>query len=462
MTTSAFTIDDYMDIVTFTNPNDYEKYAYACLELFNYTLEHQNELGYYPNVAFIKTCITKMLTMPGLKPYVDDSVLELCNAIAQKTGQPIPDCVGGPGKRIPVNRATRKIGKGSYGCAMSPALPNRGANGAWVQYPSNVTKVFFEKKDKNKIMQKQPIIQSLFQNNGHRINEYAFKNYKGYHLPLTLRNNCNISDNQELNAVRMPNLGVSIADSSAVRAQLQALPIRTLLEQIRKLFVQLQNLQAGSYIHGDIRETNIMIHPDTGAMTIIDFDWLLQKHEFFADYFEYLGFYNNPPEVFLLKDPDMSFGQTTDAVLKNALSKMPELATYYKYHQVYKSFVKKTLAPDELLNAIVETRNRVKANNPPSNNPLSMATALMESTARTFDSFGLANSLLVLLMKTQRTDDVLRSLVFDILVPMTDLVQEKRMDVYAAVPKLDVLIASLPVPGGRRRHRKTLRRRRSN
>jgi serine/threonine protein kinase len=66
-----------------------------------------------------------------------------------------------------------------------------------------------------------------------------------------------------------------------------------------KLLQQLTTIVDQGYVHGDIRESNVMVNPKTGVFTLIDFDWYMPKREFFEEYTQNLGFYNNPPESLL-------------------------------------------------------------------------------------------------------------------------------------------------------------------
>jgi serine/threonine protein kinase len=53
-------------------------------------------------------------------------------------------------------------------------------------------------------------------------------------------------------------------------------------------------IHAAGYIHGDIRETNVLFNLNNATMTIIDFDWLKPFNEIYNTYPEF--FYSWPPE----------------------------------------------------------------------------------------------------------------------------------------------------------------------
>jgi serine/threonine protein kinase len=193
------------------------------------------------------------------------------------------------------------LGKGSYGCAVKPALPNMNPKGDWVQYPDNITKIFFDKNNGLNAVESQTTIKELLKNNSHRINEYKYDIYTPYYLPENTRKLCFGENTSKYPAhiypVRLPDLGKSIADLDAnTIKKIQRVNVFTILEQMNKLVQQVNDLYNKGYIHGDIREPNVMIKPETGLMTIIDFDWLRKKEVFFKDYYHALGFYNNPPE----------------------------------------------------------------------------------------------------------------------------------------------------------------------
>jgi serine/threonine protein kinase len=101
----------------------------------------------------------------------------------------------------------------------------------------------------------------------------------------------------------MPSLGIDVthldrfdADTRRFRDYLKRVPIITILEQIVKLFEQLNRLISNNHIHGDIRDTNVMLSKE-GKITIIDFDLLEPLNDFLDNYGFNMGFYSNPPET---------------------------------------------------------------------------------------------------------------------------------------------------------------------
>lgn len=198
-------------------------------------------------------------------------------------------------EHIPQN--TEVLGKGGFGCVVKPALPNR-KNGAWRTYPNNVSKVYFESNNATKGLQNAKRMYNSLKNEGHKMMKQPLT-YKGSNLPSRTRRMCNIQENNIVTSTRMPHLGVSVADSLRQYTRFRKIPVHILFGQFVKLFQQLTTIVDQGYVHGDIRESNVMVNPKTGVFTLIDFDWFMPKHEFFEDYKQNLGFYNNPPESLL-------------------------------------------------------------------------------------------------------------------------------------------------------------------
>jgi serine/threonine protein kinase len=206
----------------------------------------------------------------------------------------------------PTPTPAKFLGKGSFGCAVKPALPNINSKGDWIQYPDNITKIFFKKNEGLNAIQSQTKAKEILKNDNLRINKYKYNIYTPFYLPEETQKECfgdNISKYPaHIFPVRLPDLGVSMAyyDTAMIK-KIQKINVFTILEQMNKLIQQVSDLYTQGYIHGDIREPNVMINPDTGNMTIIDFDWLREKNVFFKDYYHALGFYNNPPESLMVE-----------------------------------------------------------------------------------------------------------------------------------------------------------------
>lgn len=211
-------------------------------------------------------------------------LLQTLNAKIRAIQQDVTD-------HIPKN--IKKIGKGGYGCVIQPALPNRSEN-AWLQHNNNVSKLYFDKNYGEKAIRNADSLYSDLKNNGHKM--FKQMTYKGSNFPANVQSNCELSPNKEVLSLRAPYLGIPINQMIRYYRKFQNISFGTILEQMLKLFSQLNTIQEKGYVHGDIREGNVMANPDNGVMTLIDFDWYMPKDKFFKDYFNNLGFYSNPPE----------------------------------------------------------------------------------------------------------------------------------------------------------------------
>jgi hypothetical protein len=224
---------------------------------------------------------------------------------------------------------TRFIAKGAFGAAVKPALPNYNAEtGQWIQYPENITKIFYKKNTKNNAVKKQRTAKNMLKSNNLRINEYKYNGYTLKNLPVNIQSrlSSNILPNTPLQLVRLPNLGHDIFDYKQYVETYNTYLINFIkpllnisfsksLYEINKLIYNVLLIQSNNYIHGDIKIENIMIKRD-GSLTLIDYDvfgtydeyynFMSTKHKKpYTDplapppVIEYFGSANNPPESFL-------------------------------------------------------------------------------------------------------------------------------------------------------------------
>lgn len=217
---------------------------------------------------------------------------------------------GAPG--APAAPAYKIVGAGTFGAVVKPALPNE-VGGVPTEYPNNVTKLFYKKKSLNDAMNAIDRLPALMNarsgpNAGHNAHFYT-KKYKGRNLPPSLLHNLQaknpkFSANENLYLMRMKDLGVDVASLEhpvkgvASVDTLRKLPIRILLEQILKLYKQTASLAENGFGHFDISRGNVMVHPTTGTMTIVDFDWMNSYDNLIAKGYPF-GFYINPPECLM-------------------------------------------------------------------------------------------------------------------------------------------------------------------
>lgn len=202
------------------------------------------------------------------------------------------------------------LGSGGFGAVVGPALPNTNDRGEPVYFPEHVTKVFFDNDSKNRAIESSRRIAELFggNNGSFRVNtygkDYTFGNLKGMaNVNHKLKNELDkkgFINNDELQLLRLPNLGVDFNDGLYKNVKsVRNVPVITMLQQFRKLFYQTTSLAGNKYIHGDVRSGNLLIQPNNGTISIIDFDWLMPYVDFFDAYSEAFGFYSNPPEFLL-------------------------------------------------------------------------------------------------------------------------------------------------------------------
>ncbi len=200
---------------------------------------------------------------------------------------------------LPTNEYKR-LGMGSYGLVVTPSFKTKNN--------TKVTKFMFNKKSyKNALNTSKRIKRNL-----PSLNMY-FEPYPNAHtLSNVEKNNAQLGkilkalqpgmrNTNEIYPIMMENLGISFADLNSTHVPaLTRLSIRTILEQYQKLAAAVLELKQKGYIHGDIRETNMMIDLTSGIIKIIDFDWLMKVNEFKESY--EAQFYSHPPELIFAKD----------------------------------------------------------------------------------------------------------------------------------------------------------------
>jgi hypothetical protein len=187
------------------------------------------------------------------------------------------------------------LGSGSFGMAFKPALPNI-EDDHIVNYPNNVTKIFFNKTNLNKVMNATKNIENLMgKNKGHRMYKYRHK-YTVRNLPYKvarklrkLSKRKTVKKTNRVHLMRMPYLGIDIEKISNLEnniyKEIRKINFEIILRQIQKLIHQTANLAKEKYGHFDIRTPNIVVHPKSGSITIIDFDWLKGIDFFFVNFF---------------------------------------------------------------------------------------------------------------------------------------------------------------------------------
>jgi len=134
----------------------------------------------------------------------------------------------------------------------------------------------------------------ITENPKYKYNKY-FKFYDAENLSTNLLHNCNIANDTPIHLVRLPNLGIAIDKLQPKHIEtLRKQPILNILLGIQLAIAETFAINTSGYIHGDIRDANIVVDM-AGNLSIIDYDWLLNDIEFMSTY--PMRFYSNPPET---------------------------------------------------------------------------------------------------------------------------------------------------------------------
>lgn len=163
--------------------------------------------------------------------------------------------------------------------------------------PAHVTKVFHTKKAYDAFLTKMDMIRAIFQGDPYYL-AYPFdhvptlKNVPDQYRHLVsrqfirnaTRNKKVEPHDQPIYAVHMPHLGVDLTHLPSILGRLRSIPVPIMLTHMYELLEKVAMLWNHGYIHGDVRTPNIMIQPETGKLTLIDFDWLMDVREFADKY----------------------------------------------------------------------------------------------------------------------------------------------------------------------------------
>jgi thiamine kinase-like enzyme len=335
MQTQEQEIDRFKQLMEFINSRTLREEKAVALKDFLDFYANSNYLVHLENLRKNTKLKLEELSKEPLFYIYKPEFIKTCKRISEIEGEPlpIPGCMDT--SVIPVINS-QYIKAGTFGCAIKPALPNRINTDEWVYFPENITKVFYKEEDAEKAYKISDTLYKKFRNSGHKAYKYEYKNFKGSNLPENTRKKCRVHTNEPLYPLRMPNLGYDMEKPEKHKEDYINLPVDKILEQILKLMTQVYQIYQSDHIHGDIRETNVMIHPVTGSMTLIDFDWYFPTDLFFDNYHEYLGFYNNPPEAILGKYiTRIKDSRDIDVTIRSILNKraLNVVNTYIKFHQ---------------------------------------------------------------------------------------------------------------------------------
>jgi serine/threonine protein kinase len=191
----------------------------------------------------------------------------------------------------------KRVGVGAFGSIYNPAFKNKSKNGKIIDYPNQVTKIYFKKNAYNKSLENAEKVKAVLGENigiGPYMHKYKLSNLKGIiekgnesKLQMTTR-----EENPELHMLHMQYLGKDFFEMMTldVAKTLSEDALLNLPMEILKVIGQVMTLKQRNLIHCDIRDVNIMIHPMTGKLTIIDFDLLTTCDNYFDKQTKYILF----------------------------------------------------------------------------------------------------------------------------------------------------------------------------
>jgi hypothetical protein len=230
-----------------------------------------------------------------------------------------------------------RLGEGGFGLVFKPALNNVGPEGEPQAFPANVTKLFYNEKAYNKALTNASMLEEQIPNVAVPTRKYR-KTYRVRNLPPSIASYIKSKNPALTNAnmtfpVRMPDLGVSLhamnQNMNKYAMTFAGVSTVTMARQVYKIMRQIKAINEAGYVHADIRETNMMINPSTGTLTLIDFDWLTPKREILMKYPR--PFYSHPIETaFFLYNINRKY-------LKR--NEMDKYAIFYGFESIERAFL---------------------------------------------------------------------------------------------------------------------------
>jgi serine/threonine protein kinase len=375
------------------------------------------------------------------------------------------------------------VAKGSYGCVLRPALPNYSTDAkSWIQYPKHVTKLFFDKNNMKKAYKNSKKIYNLLgHNKGHKTYKYKHK-YRSSNIPNNIRTRCSkIRKNVSLHPLHMRNLGNDFfgIEYGKKYMKYRSIYVGIILDQMLKVMKQIQILVSNGLIHGDVRETNITIHPESGVITLIDFDFLNSVEKYFET--TKLGFYCHPLETLLYKDCKEFLNASqpeVDALLDSHKLDI-ELTKYAKHHSAFRfaepRFLNRNASKAELKAALKDSIFYFTTQFDVDESSAVLKKELRNALLPSYDGYGFAFTMLdfigfvypstTIRVQDPRFDTGLKSrindkgdpytdaeithirtalhrLVFEVFEPMAELRFQRRMDIHTAVERAEAIIDS--------------------
>jgi len=366
----------------------------------------------------------------------------------------------------------RKIGKGSYGCVVRPALPNVNNSGKRIEYPENISKVFLNSVNATGKIIPSKLLADKAVTTNERIETYGIPRtiYPHYRRTFNARaeaedpdianirringNPCNIhSNNANIGVIRMPYLGIDVYDlydaflnktNPDVIQEIQSLSLLELLEKgVKPLFHTVEMLRRHGRIHLDIKPENVMIQPLTGEMHIVDYD--LERS------YDTIDKFLPNPEIYFLYPPELLLWQPGpiedlygDWLRSEYENKLVYVKTYkprYMANIPFRQMMNKFVFRDEPkdIRALIDYKS--------THTPVSIQREIVD----TLDSYCLARSLLLLFgvyiidKNWNLYTNELLFVIGNILAPMYSFEVKRRLRIDGAIILLDKLIDRLKV-----------------
>jgi hypothetical protein len=339
--------------------------------------------------------------------------------------------------------AYKLLGVGSFGGVFEPALPNVNAAGNPVEFPGQVTKLFFKRGAYDKALANAAILERKAPALHIPYATYT-RNTRRRNIPRTIRKELKRrgKPDDKVYLIRMPHKGISFIDiikNPVYLAKFRAIPTEVKLREIYKLMNIVKGLGDAGYVHADIRETNVLMYPETGVMTLLDFDLMRAKDTFIATYPK--PYYHVPPEAAIFLEADLGYGKTFwDIFNKYIVLKRGDVKTFYRddifgdksyyYYGIHDEF-HSTFAEEiiDFAETLAEVLRTIYSEN---DKRKELREHLQDIFVNTADSFALAYCLRFLFQYD--TDDRLKAFLMDDLFPkMMHGHLSKRADIEAAM-----------------------------
>jgi serine/threonine protein kinase len=329
------------------------------------------------------------------------------------------------------------LGYGSYGAVLQPALSNINANGKPVEFPGMVTKIFYKEKDMEKALSDAKVLRDKFPSVAIEYSPYKKKYVLSdfYTQPAVMRallSGISGTDpnTAALHAIRMPYLGESIAFIARDRNLLKhyyALSPEKMIVQVLKMLYIIEALIQSGYVHGDVRDANILVNLETGELTLIDFDYLSTFDDIFRKFDsakEWL-----PPEIIFFMQDD---GRTLETLLKLPIFTP---VTRNDYKMKMGRFVDTHIPPiigmntlnGELKNSMIVLYNEMTEKKW---TPKETVDMLRKQCLESLDGYGLGTALVYLFKRMPTTGEYqrLHQYLFTILIPYLTLIYAHKRE----------------------------------